>query len=303
MTVARKWRRRCQNGVTRSTGRRSRASPKRFLRCFRDRRSSMLWAAVSLRQRRGSRSIPTGGPIHYGQTGLPARLRGAAAPRPDGCGGSPMKSRPARDGAKRTMASPLPTLPLPPPFPPPLAGEGGGGARGRVGREQQVSGFRQHLIASNATRAGRAFAAFAASRSTGSDGTLTCGIAARTGMPSGTPPAWLRGIFGRRRATIGVSSGDCRIGDALRPADAYGRRRRLITACRCSACGASIVRRHGRRCLTSGACQICKSSIRMLTWENAPRRRSFGACSRTACNRIDPRVKLAGDARGVDRPI
>lgn len=248
-----KWRGRCRSGVTRSTGSRWRDSLQRSRRFFRDPRSSMHGSGVSHRQCRGSRSIPIGAPIRRGQTGSPARWQSAAARRLDGRGGSPTKGQRAgnRVAVKQVTAS-------------------------RIGF-RQASGFRLRPIGSSATRAGQASAASAVSRSTGSAGMWTCGIAARTGMLSGTPPAWWPGISGRRRATMRVSSSACSADAARKRADACGRPRRSITACRCSAYGASIATRRGRHYSAFGACRTYESSIAMLTWGNAQKRRGFAA--------------------------
>jgi hypothetical protein len=78
-------------------------------------------------------------------------------------------------------------------------------------------------------RSGPVSAASAASRSTGSVGMWTCGVVARTGMPSGTPPAWSPGTCGWRRAIMHVSSSAYSNDAAPRPAGGCGRPPRSIT--------------------------------------------------------------------------
>jgi hypothetical protein len=131
-------------------------------------------------------------------------------------------------------------------------------------------------------RSGPVSAASAASRSTGLGGMWTCGVVARTGMPSGMPPAWSPGTCGWRQAIMPVSSGAYSNGAAPRPAGGYGRPPRSITGSRCSGYGANTATRSGHHFLASGAYQTCRSSIATCIWGNAPRRHGPVAWPRAA---------------------
>ena len=115
--------------------------------------------------------------------------------------------------------------------------------RSRIGWRRAFA-YRPRPIGSAALRGGQAFAASAASRSTGSAGTSTCGIAAPTAMPCGTPPAWSPGTCGRRRAIMRPSSSACCNGAAPRPAGRPWRIAEVDHRVRCSGCGVSTATRH-----------------------------------------------------------
>jgi hypothetical protein len=112
----------------------------------------------------------------------------------------------------------------------------------------RASGFRRRPIGSAIIRSVPASAASAASRSTGSAGMWTCGVVARTGMPSGIPPAWSPGTCGRRQAIMRPSSSACSNGAARKQAGGYGGPPRSTTASRYSGCGVSTATRHCHHC-------------------------------------------------------
>ena len=115
-----------------------------------------------------------------------------------------------------------------------------------------------------------------------------------------------RGNFGMRQVVKPGFCAACKLGAAAKPADAFGRAPRSITASHCFGCGTSIGMLPGRNFLIIGACQTFRWSIATPTPQNALPRRAAdapGAISHLSLSDCESQLRHTLSSPREDGPV